>query len=143
MVTHSSILAWRIPWTEEPRGLQSTGVTKSRTRHSDFTFTFIRFLKTLEDSTASLSLLEISLKACPSPYSHSVSFLYSEIKCVKRCSLWRHYSTDKREEMFYFQVETLTHCDKGVFLFGEGNAGAVTLFTENEGLLRTLASFHN
>ena len=23
--THSSILAWRIPWTEEPRGLQSTG----------------------------------------------------------------------------------------------------------------------
>ena len=25
MVTHSSILAWRIPWTEEPRGLQSIG----------------------------------------------------------------------------------------------------------------------
>ena len=25
MATHSSILAWRIPWTEEPRGLQSTG----------------------------------------------------------------------------------------------------------------------
>ena len=27
MVTHSSILAWQIPWTEEPGGLQS-GVTK-------------------------------------------------------------------------------------------------------------------
>ena len=25
MATHSSILAWRIPWTEEPGGLQSTG----------------------------------------------------------------------------------------------------------------------
>ena len=25
MVTHSSNLAWRIPWTEEPGGLQSTG----------------------------------------------------------------------------------------------------------------------
>ena len=25
METHSSILAWRIPWTEEPGGLQSTG----------------------------------------------------------------------------------------------------------------------
>ena len=25
MTTHSSILAWRIPWTEEPGGLQSTG----------------------------------------------------------------------------------------------------------------------
>ena len=26
--THSSILAWRMPWTEEPGGLQSMGVTK-------------------------------------------------------------------------------------------------------------------
>ena len=25
MATHSSILAWRIPWTEEPGGLWSTG----------------------------------------------------------------------------------------------------------------------
>ena len=28
-VTHSSILAYRIPWTEVPGGLQSIGVTKS------------------------------------------------------------------------------------------------------------------
>ena len=39
MVTHSTILAWRIPWTEEPGGLQSTG-SLSRTRLSDFTLTF-------------------------------------------------------------------------------------------------------
>ena len=26
MVTHSSILAWRIPWTEEAGGLQATGL---------------------------------------------------------------------------------------------------------------------
>ena len=25
VATHSSLLAWRIPWTEEPGGLQSTG----------------------------------------------------------------------------------------------------------------------
>ena len=31
MATHSSIAAWRIPWTEEPGGLQSMGVTESRT----------------------------------------------------------------------------------------------------------------
>ena len=31
MATHSSILAWEIPWTEEPEGLQSVhGVTKSQ-----------------------------------------------------------------------------------------------------------------
>ena len=28
MATHSSILAWRIPWTEEPAGLQSTGLQR-------------------------------------------------------------------------------------------------------------------
>ena len=32
MATHSSILAWRIPWTEEPSGLQSNGVTNGWTR---------------------------------------------------------------------------------------------------------------
>ena len=31
MATHPSILAWRIPWTEEPDGLQSMGVAKSQT----------------------------------------------------------------------------------------------------------------
>ena len=30
MVTHSSILAWEIPWTEETGGLQSMGLEKSR-----------------------------------------------------------------------------------------------------------------
>ena len=39
MATHSSILAWRIPGTEEPAGLVH-GVTKSQTRLSDFTFTY-------------------------------------------------------------------------------------------------------
>ena len=29
MATHSSILAWRIPWTEEPGGLRSTGSQES------------------------------------------------------------------------------------------------------------------
>ena len=37
MATHSSILAWRIPWMEEPGGLQST-VEKSQTRLSNFHF---------------------------------------------------------------------------------------------------------
>ena len=30
MATHSSILAWRIPWTEDPGGLQSMGSQKAR-----------------------------------------------------------------------------------------------------------------
>ena len=40
MAPHSSTLAWKIPWTEEPGGLLSMGSAKSRARLSDFTFTF-------------------------------------------------------------------------------------------------------
>ena len=31
MATHSSVLAWRIPWTEEPGGLESMGCKESDT----------------------------------------------------------------------------------------------------------------
>ena len=31
IATHSTILVWRVPWTEEPGGLQSMGITKSWT----------------------------------------------------------------------------------------------------------------
>ena len=39
MAAHSSTLAWKIPWMEEPGRLQSVG-SLSRTRLSNFTFTF-------------------------------------------------------------------------------------------------------
>ena len=39
MAPHSSTLAWKIPWVEEPGGLQSMG-SLSRTRLSNFTFPF-------------------------------------------------------------------------------------------------------
>ena len=38
MAPHSSTLAWKIPWMEEPGGLQSMG-SLSQTRPSDVTFT--------------------------------------------------------------------------------------------------------
>ena len=31
MATHSSVLAWKIPWAEEPGRLQSKGITKNQT----------------------------------------------------------------------------------------------------------------
>ena len=39
LAPHSSTLAWKIPWMEEPGRLQSMG-SLSQTRLSDFTFTF-------------------------------------------------------------------------------------------------------
>ena len=40
MATHSSILAWKMPWTEEPGRLHFMGVTKSQTRLSNSHFQF-------------------------------------------------------------------------------------------------------
>ena len=34
MATHSSILAWKIPWTEEPGGIQSMGLQRVRHTHT-------------------------------------------------------------------------------------------------------------
>ena len=62
MATHSSILAWKIPWTEEPGRLQSMR-SQSRTRLSHFTF----FLSTAESEEELKSLLKVkddSEKAC-------------------------------------------------------------------------------
>ena len=43
MATHSSVLAWRIPWTEESGGLQSIRVIKSQTRLSTHPGTSITY----------------------------------------------------------------------------------------------------
>ena len=49
MAPHSSTLAWKIPWMEEPGRATVYGVAKSQTRLSDFTFTmyFISFFDRL------------------------------------------------------------------------------------------------
>ena len=41
VATHSSILAWEIPWTEEPGGLWPMGLQKSQTQFSNYTTTTI------------------------------------------------------------------------------------------------------
>ena len=40
MAPHSSTLAWKTPWAEEPGRLQSMGSLRVRTQLSNFTFTF-------------------------------------------------------------------------------------------------------
>ena len=39
MAIHSNILAWRIPWTEDPGGLQSVGLQKSQKQLSHYAHT--------------------------------------------------------------------------------------------------------
>ena len=52
MATHSSILAWRIPWTEEPGGLQSTG--SQRVGHDRATSLSLFFLHPLKRTVSFL-----------------------------------------------------------------------------------------
>ena len=58
MATHSSILAWRIPWTEEPGGLQPTGSQELDTteRHCVCVF-YVQWLVSVNPN----------LTICPSP----------------------------------------------------------------------------
>ena len=59
MATHSSILAWRIPWTEEPGRLQSMG--SQRVRHDWVVFTFtLSFLKTCLNNSSFKSMSQPS-----------------------------------------------------------------------------------
>ena len=53
MAPHSSTLAWKIPWAEEPGGLQSMGWRRVRHLLSGFTFTF--HFHALEKETATHS----------------------------------------------------------------------------------------
>ena len=56
MTTHSSTLAWKIPWMEEPGRLAVHGVAKSWTRLSNFTFAF--HFHALEKEMVQYSCLE-------------------------------------------------------------------------------------
>ena len=58
MATHSSILTWRIPWTEQPGGLQSMGL--ERVRHNRVTKAFFP-LVILMHSQVSLTTLPYHL----------------------------------------------------------------------------------
>ena len=73
MATHSGILAWKIPWMEEPCRLYIVhGVVKSRTQLSDFTFTFLSwnlhleaaFCKSLKRGVGILAVGNHTSKTC-------------------------------------------------------------------------------
>ena len=50
METHSNILAWNIPWTEEHGGLQSTGLEKIQTQLSNQTTTTAKYTSVMTNS---------------------------------------------------------------------------------------------
>ena len=94
MATHSSGLAWRIPWTEEPGGLQFMGLQRVRCDGSNLACTqahrvleiliselwgacwmFIFLKSSLGDSDDNPRIIDLSLCfSSPPPHSHSTFF---------------------------------------------------------------------
>ena len=60
MATHSSILAWRIPWTEQPGGLQSIGLQSWTRLQRLITHTCIKYSEDVPDIQESKNLSFIS-----------------------------------------------------------------------------------
>ena len=76
MAPHSSTLAWKIPWTEEPGRLQSMGW-----RLSDFTFTF--HFHVLEKEMATHSSVFLCVCVC-------VFFFFFFYEKVRSCFIHNH-----------------------------------------------------
>ena len=85
MAPHSSTLAWKIPWTEGPGGLQSMGSLGVWTRLSNFTFTF--HFRVLEKDMATHSSIHSSILAWRIPGQGS----------LVGCRLWGRTESDMTE----------------------------------------------
>ena len=110
MATHSSILAWRIPWTEEPGGLQSIGLQRVRHDWSDLALEHWREVKTskyrhchricpAQDCLATVARPNINLKVnasfllnpkCPSVFWDSIKYIvtFSSVQSLSRVQLF-------------------------------------------------------
>ena len=80
LATHSSILAWIIPWTEEPGGLQSTG--SRRVKHDWATNTFFHFPPTLDTNSKS---------TLPPTLLTRFNSLLECLRDISRTHLWVYY----------------------------------------------------
>ena len=100
MATHSSILAWKIPWEEEPGRFQSTG-SQSRKRLSDFTLLICRGRASLyvlfqepEFLFAILTLVHcftsshLESQSIPHSFIHTEDELGLGLACLESHGLW-------------------------------------------------------
>ena len=106
MAPHSSTLAWKIPWTEEPGRLQSMGLL-SRTRLSNFTFTFHFYALEKERATHSSVLAwripgMVEPGGLPSMGSHRVRHDWSDLPAAAAAAAaWMHTITCKQFWIVY------------------------------------------
>ena len=90
MATHSSILAWKTPWSEEPGGLQSMGSQKVGHNWANFTFTFTFF--SISKQRSSRPFLGVCEEKTFSEGDHPLLILQIQLY-VGRC--YSHLSPDE------------------------------------------------
>ena len=100
MATHSSILAWRIPWIGEPGGIQSVGLQRVGYDWVTNTFTFICVLLAVFNISGGYGKRAVLTKSCRA-YRIQLGFcclgngllaqrwraLYQKLGCLGRCGL--------------------------------------------------------
>ena len=91
LATCSSILAWRIPWTEEPGRLQSMGSQRVSHDRATNIFTFIHLREKTEFPCFTLSLLFRMNGADPftSPYTPGILLIGEHSVCFPDVKGWR------------------------------------------------------
>ena len=123
MATHSRILAWEIPGTEEPGGLQSMGLQKSQTWLSDQTTAKVEITKPTLQGFVVICYTSQRRQWHPTPVllpgkSHGRRILVG-------CSPWGCEESDTTERLpFHFSLFTFMHWRRKwqptpVFLSGE------------------------
>ena len=120
MATHSSPLAWKIPWMEEPGRLQSMGSLKSRTQLSDFTSTFHFSLSCIEEGNG--NPLQCSWLENPRDCGAWWATIYSQTR-LKRLSsssssMWRWGCHLEGLRPYGDRCQLLFHRSPGAAAFG-------------------------
>ena len=105
MATQSSILAWRIPWTEEPGGLQSMRLQRDRHDWSDLVHMHTSLLYPFQT--------EGQFRACALPQSPTLFLEPSELilswiddhrtKYITICFAFTHFLTPMSQAIYIFQ----------------------------------------
>ena len=117
MATHSSTLAWGIPWMEKTGRLQSMG-SLSQTRLSDFTFTF-HFHALVKEMATHSSVLAWRIPGMgepgglPSTGSHRVRHNWSDLAAAAELLKWRYLIEKRLQCTFWHSVakSRLTLCN--------------------------------
>ena len=126
MAAHSSILAWKIPWTTEPGSLPSMG-SQSRTRLSDFTFTLSLYMY-ISNATQNIfaatlamdkeTLLSVCLFCLSSQRTNFISLIFAIVSFISFyfCSDFYDFCPSTSVEGFLFLFPNCTRCKVGLFI---------------------------